>query len=75
MLDILAEMHRENCDRCGNSTNNITTMSVFNEEVICMPCKTAEKNEPNYAQAVEAEMNAIRQGNYNFKGIGRTKIN
>lgn len=73
MNNFMDSMHRDNCDRCGNPTNNCTTMSIFNEEIICIPCKTAEKDEPNYAQAVEAEMNAMRQGNFNFKGIGRAK--
>ena len=24
------DMRRDNCDRCGESTNNMTTMSMFN---------------------------------------------
>jgi hypothetical protein len=29
-------MYRDKCDRCGESTNGSTTMSIFNEDVICM---------------------------------------
>ena len=33
-------------------------------------CKKEERNNPRYKKAVEADMNEIRKGNYNFKGIG-----
>ena len=61
-------MRRDNCDRCGQSTNGVTTMSVFNEDVICMDCKKREKNDPEYGAAVEAESEEIRKGNNNYKG-------
>ena len=62
-------MNKENCDRCGKSTSGVTTMSIFNEDVICMSCKTEEKNDPDYEAASQAEMNAVRNGNHNFKGV------
>jgi len=62
-------MNRENCDRCGQPTNGATTMSIFNEDVICMPCKKEEKNDPDYEAASQAEMQAVRNGDNNFKGI------
>jgi hypothetical protein len=62
-------MRRDNCDRCGQSTNGVTTMSVFNEDVICMDCKKEEKNDPEYGAAVEAENEEIRKGNTNYKGV------
>ena len=61
-------MQRDNCDRCGKSTNGATTMSVFNEDVICMDCKKEEKNDPEYGAAVEAEREAILRGDRNYKG-------
>ena len=73
MIDPQETMQRKVCDRCHQPTNGITTMSMFNQEVICIPCKDKEKNEPGYAAAVEADHAAIRQGNYNFPGVGRTK--
>ena len=62
-------MNRENCDRCGQPTGGITIMSIFNEDVICMSCKKDEKNDPDYEAASQAEMQAVRNGNNNFKGI------
>lgn len=45
------DMHRDNCDRCNQPTNNSTIMSMFNDEIICMKCKAEEKNDPNYQLA------------------------
>lgn len=64
-------MKKDNCDRCGKPTNGVTIMSMFNHDIICMPCKDVEKREANYNQAVEADHKAIRSGDYNFPGIGR----
>ena len=46
-------------------------MSMFNEDCICLGCKDAETKEKNYDKAVQADHEQIRQGNYNFKGVGR----
>jgi hypothetical protein len=62
-------MNKENCDRCGHPTNGTTIMSIFNEDVICMTCKEEEKKDPDYKAASFAEMQAIRNGDNNFKGI------
>lgn len=64
----VAIMNKSTCDRCGESTNGITTMSMFNEDVICSQCKQDEKNDPEYQAAVEAEHEEIRKGNTNYKG-------
>ena len=61
-------MRRDNCDRCGEPTNNITIMSAFNEDIICMKCKELEKKDPEYQMAVNTEIEAIRNGNRNYKG-------
>ena len=58
------------CDRCGGSLENGRTLSMFNTECICLKCKEAETKRPDYKDAVEADRNAIKQGNYNFEGIG-----
>lgn len=63
-------MNEANCQRCYKLTNGITTMSAFSEEIICMSCKEKEKQDPNYRKAVDADIEQIKQGNYNFKGIG-----
>ncbi len=58
-----------NCDRCGKST--IASIgSMFNVEQICMECMNRERAHPLYAEAVRAETEACRRGNYNFPGIG-----
>ncbi len=58
------------CERCSDMTN-VTTGSIFNTEMICIPCKTKESNHPDYKRAKDIEMNEVRQGNYNFEGIGK----
>jgi len=57
------------CERCYKETN-ITIMSMFNTQTICMDCKEKEKKRSDYKSAVEADDNQIRKGNYNFKGVG-----
>jgi hypothetical protein len=61
-------MNKSTCDRCGEPTNGVTTMSMFNEDVICMTCKQEEKNDSEYGAAVEAEREEIKKGNYNYRG-------
>lgn len=56
------------CDRCGKELK-VRIMSMFNEDVICMECKEKETNHPKYKEALEADHNEIKKGNYNFKGI------
>ena len=63
-------MLKTRCDRCfGDAT--VSTMSIFNTDTICMPCKEKEKQHPLYAKAREAELAAVRSGNLNFPGIGK----
>ena len=57
------------CERCGKETA-VTIMSMFNKQTICLECKEAEKQRPDYKDAVAADEAAIRAGNYNFEGIG-----
>ena len=57
------------CERCGKETNTHTT-SRFNTEDICLECEEIERNHPDYQKAKDAEMEAVRAGNYNFEGIG-----
>jgi len=48
-------------------------MSIFNTEMICLDCKEREIRHPKYKEAQEAELKSIRNGNYNFHGIGKPK--
>lgn len=57
------------CQRCSNETK-AHTMSMFNTQTICLECKAVERKHPRYEEACQAELEAIRRGNYNFPGIG-----
>lgn len=57
------------CDRCGKSLKGGRIMSMFNEDCICMECKDKEQKDPDYQKAVEADVQEIKRGNYNYKGI------
>lgn len=61
------------CDRCHKELNDGRTMSMFNEDCICMECAKKERKEEDYEKAREADHEEIRKGNYNYKGIGRKK--
>ena len=58
------------CDRCGNSLAEGRIMSMFNTQCICLACKDKEMERADYDQAVQADHEEIRKGNYNFQGIG-----
>lgn len=59
-----------NCDRCGGSLENGRTMSMYNEDCICMKCKQEELKRPDYEDALLAVRQAELNGDRNFKGIG-----
>lgn len=58
------------CARCGKETS-MHTMSMFNSDDICLECLEKEKAHPQYREACEAVRSAEREGDYNFKGIGK----
>jgi len=45
-------------------------MSYFNTQTICPKCEEKERQHPKFKEAQEAEMRQVRQGNFNFGGIG-----
>lgn len=57
------------CDRCYKETYG-WTMSYFNTQEICLDCSEKEKELPRYADAKKAEAEAVKRGDYNFRGIG-----
>lgn len=61
---------KRECDRCLGPLL-VRTMSKFNTDALCMPCKDKEKLHPLYEQACAEELAAVRSGNMNFPGIGR----
>lgn len=60
---------KKHCDRCG-AYLDVRIMSMFNTDVICMKCKEAETHHPKYEEARKADLDEIKKGNRNFKGIG-----
>ena len=60
---------QKTCDRCGRSLAGGRTMSMYSTECICMACKKQEKARPDYKEAAQAELDAVNQGNFNYKGI------
>ena len=59
------------CDRCGRDLKNGRIMSMFNEDCICMECKDQERRHKDYKLAADAELEEVKKGNFNFKGIGK----
>ena len=57
------------CDRCGGDLK-IRIMSKFNTDCLCPKCAEEERQHPDYQKACDAEINAVRHGDYNFPGIG-----
>ncbi len=64
---------QQTCDRCGGSLEGGRIMSMYNEDCICIKCKEEERKRSDYRKAVDADNEQIRNGNYNFKGIGYTE--
>jgi len=61
---------KKNCDRCGKDLQDGRIMSMFNEDCICMKCKDEETKHKDYNKARDREIEEVRKGNNNFKGIG-----
>lgn len=72
-------MHREKCDRCHlpfpENEMGLRTMSLslFNMDVICDPCKQKEITHPEFDKAREAVRAEEKAGNRDFIGIGLPK--
>ena len=60
---------QRHCDRCGGDLKGGRTMSMFNQDCICLDCKEKEKQDRDYDKAVKADIDEIKKGNYNFPGI------
>lgn len=58
------------CDRCQCSLEKtVHTMSMMNQDIICLSCKQEETNHPFYQQAREAEHEQIKKYDYNYPGL------
>jgi len=58
------------CQSCRKETT-ATIMSMFDTRMICLDCEQKEREDPRYEKARKAESDAVRRGDYNFRGIGR----
>ena len=59
------------CARCGADLGTVSsTVSKFNTDTICLPCKMREKAHPSYVAADAAEVAAVLAGDLNFPGVG-----
>ena len=65
----MREWDGQRCQRCYKVTSGFI-MSMYNIQMICEECKSRETKRDDYRSAQEADEVAIRQGNFNFKGIG-----
>ena len=58
------------CDRCGNNKPDSLKMSIFNTDMCCPECLIKERKHKDYQKAVDVEHNAVKNGDFNFPGIG-----
>jgi len=61
---------QRHCDRCGKDLKDGRMMSMFNTDCLCLDCLDKEKLHPDYEKARQAEHEAVKRGDLNFKGIG-----
>ena len=57
------------CERC-RQPSQVFTGSIFNQQLVCVPCVLKERAHPRFLEAAEAEEAAVRRGDFNFPGIG-----
>ena len=60
---------QKSCDRCGGSLSGGRIMSMYSTECLCLDCKEKEKDRADYQAAVQAELDEVKKGNLNYKGI------
>lgn len=68
----LPALETDRCVRCRAVLHGGWIMSKFNEDIICVDCKTDEQLAPGYAAADAAECEAVRARRYAFSGPGLT---
>ena len=53
------------CDRCNTETRE-SICSWYNEQIICTSCAEKEKLRADYRACREAELEAVKRGDFNF---------
>ncbi len=62
-------LENSTCDRCREKSNMLIG-SYFNTDMICLTCEEKEKAHSMFAMAKAIENEQVRQGNFNYQGIG-----
>ena len=62
----------ERCDRC-HAKLTARIMSMYNDDVLCPECQEKETQRSDYLEALQADRDAIKRGDFNFPGIGYIK--
>jgi hypothetical protein len=57
------------CERCNTETNSYG-FSYFNVDALCQECLKKERVHPDFRKAYQADLDAIKKGDWNFAGIG-----
>ena len=57
------------CKRCFKQTI-VTVCSWFNTDMICLECSNKERLHPDFENAKRKALDAEKNGNYNYEGIG-----
>lgn len=60
------------CVRCG-SASLAFTRSYYTPEWVCLLCDSDERALPTFERAREAELTAVKGGEWNFPGIGLSR--
>lgn len=60
---------QKTCDRCSGSLEGGRIMSKLNTDCLCLTCKKKEKQHPRYKEAVKAELEEVKKGNYSYEGL------
>ena len=60
------------CQECYEESS-AHIMSMYSTRLICLDCKDRETKRSDYRKAVDADDDAIKSGNFNFKGIGKNE--
>lgn len=61
---------QKTCDRCHKPLNGRRFMSKFNTDCLCMECSRKEHELPEYHEADQAEIEAVKHGDLKFSGVG-----
>ena len=64
---------KTNCDRCKGSLDGGRMMSMFNTDCLCLECIRKERKRDDYPDAIKADHEEIKRGNFSFQGIGLTE--